>query len=276
MEDSRPRPSGVSFRKNAAFIYCILIAFSLPTTNIMAFRVFKKTTAFVVLAVAALASASNTPSNPQNVTSFTRDTLTLSFAQAHRLWSSEVATGQAPDGTRAFRKVIVSPAGKTPLLADIIMNGDDDFTLYVNGELLGGPYGWDVKRFCVPLLPCTNVFAATVLTTLPQPVVGAGLLATIQITYADNSTSTVVTDPSWRVAMSPTAGFERSEFDDSGWSTAYSYGQYPGAPWGAFTEPGQLYYRPIPATVDCKNVNSNPSACTNTCERCAVVNGRLI
>ncbi|KAJ7126026.1 hypothetical protein C8R44DRAFT_618464 [Mycena epipterygia] len=192
-------------------------------------------------------------STPQTGRSLTRDAPTLAYGGSHWIWSTEIAGGVASVGTRAFRKTFTTPAGKTPVLADIIMNGDDDFKLWVNGEEVGGASSWPAtQRFCVTLRPCSNLFAATAHTATVNV---AGLLSTIQITYSDNTTSTIVTDASWRVNTEVTPGFERPNFDDSSWETAYAFKQYPAGEWGGF------YHPAVGEKVECKNLPSTPCPC---------------
>ncbi|KAJ7473334.1 hypothetical protein FB451DRAFT_291435 [Mycena latifolia] len=225
----------------------------------MSFRVLVQAAVAVILLLSALipTSQATTPPDP-GATTCIRDAPPLTFDQSHWLWTAEMASGYGYIGTRAFRKTFVTPPGKTAVLAEIIMNGDDDFMLYVNGDTIGGASSWpDTKRFCMALRPDVNMFAATV-HTAAQLV--AGLLGTIQITYSDNSTTTIVTDSSWRVTTGAPAGFERPEFDDGAWPAASSFWQYPAGDWGAF-------FVPSAEKVECKNVKPDTCACKNDCKK---------
>ncbi|KAJ7448047.1 hypothetical protein FB451DRAFT_1533829 [Mycena latifolia] len=217
-----------------------------PPTSKMAFQVLKKMTAIVVLALSALTLVSSTPANPQSVTTFTRDPRNLSFMPAYWLWTSK--PNSRPLGIRTFRKTFTTPVGKAPVLADILITADDKFTLYMNGELIGPTRAYKANRFCVALRPCINVFAATADSTFTDP---GGIQAKFQISYADNSTSTVISDASWLVALTAPAGFERLEFDDSAWTPAYLFKQW------------SIVDNDPPGKVECKNVESNPCPCTN-------------
>ncbi|KAJ7611595.1 lectin [Roridomyces roridus] len=161
----------------------------------------------------------------------------LDFDASTWIWTNEVSGGNAPVGSRAFRKDFVAPLGKTPVQADIIMTADNSFTLYVNGISVGG--GGDLhfaERFCVPLCSCLNVFAVTATNgaTTPNP---AGLLAAIQITYSDGTTSTIVSDTTWRYSISVPSGYEQLTFDDNSWPPAIAEGAYGVSPWGQITIP---------------------------------------
>ncbi|KAJ7611619.1 lectin [Roridomyces roridus] len=156
----------------------------------------------------------------------------LNFDASTWIWTNEVSGGNAPPGTRAFRKDFVAPLGKTPVQADIIMTVDNGFTLYVNNVSVGtGDDYRFAERFCVPLYSCLNVFAvaATNAATTPNP---AGLLAAIEITYSDGTTSTIVSDTTWRYSISVPSGFEDLTFDDNSWPPAIAEGAYGVSPWG--------------------------------------------
>ncbi|KAJ7460971.1 lectin [Mycena galericulata] len=161
----------------------------------------------------------------------------LDFSASTWIWTDEVSGGNAPVGARAFRKDFVAPLGKTPVQADIILTADNSLTLYVNGIEVGtgGDYRF-AERFCVPLCSCLNVFAVTAVNgaTTPNP---AGLIAAIQITYSDGTTSNIVTDTTWRYSISVPNGYEQLSFDDSSWSPAIGEGAYGVSPWGQIAIP---------------------------------------
>jgi hypothetical protein len=145
-----------------------------------------------------------------------------------------VSGGAAPLGARAFRKDFTPPLGKTPVQADILMTVDNGLTLYVNGGEVGtgGDFRF-AERFCVPLRPCLNVFAVTGVNTGGP----AGLLAAIQITYSDGTTSTLVSDTTWRYSTSVPTGYEQLSYDANSWPTAIAEGAYGVAPWGQIAIP---------------------------------------
>ncbi|KAJ7184334.1 lectin [Mycena filopes] len=158
----------------------------------------------------------------------------LDFGASKWIWTNEVSGGNAPVGARAFRKTFTPPLGKTAVQADIIMTVDNGLTLYVNGGQVGtgGDFRF-AERFCVPLRPCLNVFAVTGVNAGGP----AGLLATIQITYSDGSTSTIVSDTTWRYSINVPSGYEQLSFDDNSWAPAIAEGAYGVAPWGQIAIP---------------------------------------
>ncbi|KAJ7771619.1 lectin [Mycena metata] len=160
----------------------------------------------------------------------------LDFGASQWIWTNEVTQpgGNAPIGARAFRKDFTPPLGKTPAKADIIMTVDNGLTLYVNGGQVGTGGDFTVaERFCVTLRPCLNVFAVTGVNSGGP----AALLATIQITYTDGTTSTLVSDTTWRYSLSVPNGYEQLSFDDNSWAPAIAQGAYGVSPWGQISIP---------------------------------------
>ncbi|KAF7294723.1 hypothetical protein MIND_01009700 [Mycena indigotica] len=160
----------------------------------------------------------------------------LDFGKSQWIWTNEVTSPGAtvPTGSRAFRKTFTPPLGKTPVTANILMDVDDAFTLFVNGAEIGFadrvPYA---EQFCVALQPCLNVFAVTAVNTGGS----AGLLAAIEVTYSDGSTSTLISDTTWRYSLTVTSGYEQLSFDDNAWTPALSQATYGAAPWGQIETP---------------------------------------
>ncbi|KAF7359256.1 hypothetical protein MSAN_01267900 [Mycena sanguinolenta] len=161
----------------------------------------------------------------------------LDFSTSQWIWTNEISGGSggnAPVGARAFRKDFTPPLGKTPVEANILITVDNGFTLYVNGGEIGtgGDFRY-AESFCVALRPCLNVFAVTGVNTAGP----AGLLATIQITYDDGSTSTIVSDTTWRASTTVPAGYEQLSFDANSWTPAIAQGGYGVSPWGQIAIP---------------------------------------
>ena len=116
--------------------------------------------------------------------------------------------------TADFRRDFAPPFGKIPLFANIIIAADNDYTLYVNGELVSQGYNFrESQGYCVKLESgYSNVFAVAIQNsgTTPNP---AALITAINVTYTDGTSTIIVFDASWR-ANNETAGFERVDFDN--------------------------------------------------------------
>ncbi|KAJ3844385.1 hypothetical protein F5878DRAFT_720723 [Lentinula raphanica] len=76
------------------------------------------------------AGESNTLGNHKNPT--------LSFANSQWMWTTELSGGNAPVGSRGFRKTFVSPYGKTPAFLTIAYAADDMATLHQQTHSVSG------------------------------------------------------------------------------------------------------------------------------------------
>ncbi|KAF7323163.1 hypothetical protein HMN09_00096700 [Mycena chlorophos] len=160
----------------------------------------------------------------------------LDFSQSSWIWTNEVTTpgGTAPVGSRAFRKTFTPPLGKTPATANIIITVDNGYTLYVNGAEVGvGADFHDAEQYCVALDSCLNVFAVTGVNAGGP----AALLVAIEVLYTDGTTSTLVSDTTWRYDVAVPTGYEQLSYDDNSWTPAISQGAYGIAPWDTIAIP---------------------------------------
>ncbi|KAJ7500238.1 hypothetical protein B0H11DRAFT_803189 [Mycena galericulata] len=178
----------------------------------------------------------------------------LGLDKAKWIWNSAT-----PGGTRAFRKSFFAPDGKIPVRAEIICTADDAFVFFVNGREVSSSAIYKRPEYaCVALAPCLNVFAIKGTDLVAGT---SGVLAKVRVTYADGSTSIIVTDSSWRAAPDVQPGFENLTVDDSGWDTAHSFGDYGIAPWNKFDSS-------IPASdiSKCEAVPTKPCPCQAVCD----------
>ena len=60
----------------------------------------------------------------------------------------------------------------------------------------------------------------------------AGLIAKLDLTFADKTTNTIVTDASWLASKKEEAGWEKPGFVATGWTRPASLGKLGAAPWG--------------------------------------------
>jgi hypothetical protein len=156
----------------------------------------------------------------------------LSFASSQWIWTPELSSGNAPVGSRALRKNFVPPQGKTPAFLTVAFASDNAATLWVNGNEIATDVAWlTASSYCVSLQDCgCGVLIAFNATNVGGP---AGLLVDAVITYTDGSTSSIVSDSSWRVSVGGIPnGFQEQSFDDSTWATAVTEGGNGVAPWG--------------------------------------------
>ncbi|KAF8624375.1 hypothetical protein AX15_005908 [Amanita polypyramis BW_CC] len=144
---------------------------------------------------------------------------------------SSTANYIVPPYERAdFRYDFTSPGGKSASSAQILITGDNNYTLWVNGELIGGGNDWQTSQsYCVALNPINNVFAAETVNFPPNNNPSA-FISAIQVNFVGGSSQIIVSDASWR-ANNATTGFQSPSFDDSNWPHAVIVGNANSAPW---------------------------------------------
>ncbi|KAJ6470595.1 hypothetical protein C8R47DRAFT_1200408 [Mycena vitilis] len=155
------------------------------------------------------------------------------LATASWIWAadSSSAASTAP-GTVAFLKNIITPPSHTAASAVMTITGVANFTLWVNGQPIGGStYSKDGWKTAVVLRAAlnasANVFSVLVDPGAPQP----GLLAAIEVSYTDASKSTFVSDASWLAASNIPATFPNPA-TLTGFTPAAVAAAYGSGPWG--------------------------------------------
>ncbi|KAF8891020.1 hypothetical protein BD779DRAFT_1387952, partial [Infundibulicybe gibba] len=147
------------------------------------------------------------------------------------IWLGNQALTGVPRGDWAFR--ISLPTSTAPAtMAVIVLTVDDTFVLYHNGRLVANSTAlhlpWELAMaFQISLDPNSNVFAIHAHNSAKV----AGLLSSIQISYADGSNTTISSDSTWRVTKSVPDGFQSPSFDDSQWAPATVLTKYGLEPW---------------------------------------------
>ncbi|KAF9078210.1 hypothetical protein BDP27DRAFT_1413131 [Rhodocollybia butyracea] len=129
-------------------------------------------------------------------------------------------------GSRAFRKNFIAPSNRQPAFATIAFGADDAATLWVNGEPVATEIGWGhAFSFCVPLRTNLNVFAVNA-TNNGNVNNAAGFLFAAVITYMDGTTSSLVSDTTWRGQTNVPEGFYHLWYDDNSWLPVKPAGDY--------------------------------------------------
>ena len=143
----------------------------------------------------------------------------------------------APVESRCFRRSFTLPQGKTLAHARLKIAADDKFTVWLNGQELGSDTNWKAgKEFNGLerlLKPGANVLAV-VATNMPAPVKQnpAGLIAKLELHFADGTAEVIVSDASWKSAQQETAGWRDIGFADGAWKSALAVAPYGQGPWG--------------------------------------------
>ena len=153
------------------------------------------------------------------------------------IWDAPDAAKQAEVKTpRYFRRVLQLTA--SPLAAQIYSAADDQMTLHVNGQSLGaGGTHTAIKRHdLTPLLhKGKNVIAVETVNNAGP----GGLLAWIEIVQADQSSTLLGTDASWKVSKTLQDQWTITEFNDSTWVAATIQGAPTMEPWKLQPQPAQ-------------------------------------
>jgi alpha-L-rhamnosidase len=135
-------------------------------------------------------------------------------------------TGEIAD-TCCFRRVV--DLGARPVkTAVMVMFGEDEFTLWVNGqEAAAGvkslhPTVVDIVKF---LGPGRNLLAVKAFTKKAKHE-NAGLIANFTATSDDGESTTVFSDETWRASASESQGWHDTAFDDAHWDWARITGEF--------------------------------------------------
>ncbi|KAJ7825368.1 hypothetical protein B0H14DRAFT_1287262 [Mycena olivaceomarginata] len=157
------------------------------------------------------------------------------FASASWIWAPN-SNGLASTSTRnvAFLKGFPTPTGKTASSAVISVTAVGKFTLWMNGQPIGAsediPDGWTFARVLRAQLNATgNLFSVLVENSGKFSAPPPGLLASIQVSYTDSTTSSLVSDPSWLATSNIPVDFptplELSHFEAAAVSATYKSSQ---------------------------------------------------
>lgn len=119
--------------------------------------------------------------------------------------------------------LIIEDAPDETVNAEIVLSVDNSEAVYFNGEYLGESKQWNqASLYTVSLQPGINVFAVQAFDVDGA----AALIAELNIQGVVE-----VSDTHWRVSTTEHIGWAETDFDDSDWNFATSYGRYGVNPW---------------------------------------------
>lgn len=165
----------------------------------------------------------------------------LSFDGCQWIWFPEGNPSQnAPAEKRFFRRTFVLPEGKIVKSAQLRISVDDQFAARMNGEAVGasdkGAETWrtgkqfnDIAR---SLKAGTNVLAVAAENMPANGANPAGLIARLEIRFADAELFALTSDATWRCAKGEILGWDTASFDDAAWAKAMAIGKHGDSPWG--------------------------------------------
>lgn len=183
--------------------------------------------------------------SPWGAVAIPADPPVVSFVSTQWVWTNVLpANGFVPPGPRAFRRAFTVGLGEVPASASIIITADDQYSLWVNGVLIGSGTNYKIAQqytvnFITPVETLVFAVLATNGGTIPN---NAGLLASVEINMAvtgrANCTAGALlqTDVTWKSTKGAIpAGWELPGFDDSAWPPVVGEGTYGVAPWDTLT-----------------------------------------
>ena len=181
--------------------------------------------------------------HPEWVTSQVQPPPNLSAASW--IWYPEGSPAtDAPVARRWFRRVVDLPPSGAPVSARLAITADDAYHVWINGNDLGSGGSWKTARIIdgieKHLNPGKNVIAVLgENSAAPVTANPAGLLALLELRYADGRVETIKSDSEWRAENSEHAGWQNAGFDDSAWPHALKAAAYGAGPWGTITTAGR-------------------------------------
>ncbi|KAG6811252.1 hypothetical protein H0H92_008370 [Tricholoma furcatifolium] len=161
-----------------------------------------------------------------------------SLQSAKWIWTNEL-TGpgsSVPVGARAFRKTINIPDGGLVVQAHVLIATDNEFTLYINGLLVGsGSSFTTANRYLVNFPPTSTVTIAVYAVNTGGP---AGVFGAFELITCDCSSNVYgVTDETWKFNLGTPDGFIQPGYNDGAWGSAVTEGGFGASPWGPTTAP---------------------------------------
>jgi hypothetical protein len=150
----------------------------------------------------------------------------------------------APVAKRYFQRSFAVPLGQVVAGARLFIAADDWCEVWLNGEKLGSVGSWKTgQHYDLParlLTPGPNALAV-VAENKPAnvPANPAGLIACLQVRFADGQSLRLISDATWRAAKSETNGWRDSAYDAVTWPQAKVIGRYGDGPWGLIGGPSE-------------------------------------
>jgi hypothetical protein len=168
--------------------------------------------------------------------SFSSESL-LSLDNCQWIWFPEVNPAQdAPAAKRFFRRTFVLPEGKAVDRARLRVSADDWFAARLNSTVVGTGEDWHAGRQFGGLAPLlkggTNILAIIAENKSATGANPAGLIACLEIRFADGESLKLDSDTTWRCAKDEVSGWDTASFNDGGWVKALAIGRYGDGPWG--------------------------------------------
>ncbi|KAJ6535263.1 hypothetical protein DFH09DRAFT_1284045 [Mycena vulgaris] len=169
----------------------------------------------------------------------------VALTEAQWIWPNVVpASGLVPAGSRAFRRTFTPAPGQTPMIANIAIAANNQYTLYVNGVPIGNGTNRAVaQHYVVNFTPGTSEVVLAILATNTGTAAStAGVLLFMEVNMVPSGRvgctagAFILTNTLWKSTTGAIpAGFEQPDFDDSAWTAVVAEETYPGTKFGTVT-----------------------------------------
>jgi hypothetical protein len=196
------------------------------------------------------------------------DKSSLPLDGANWIWYPKGNPAQdAPAEKRFFRRTFMLRDAKSIKRAALSISVDDRFEARLNGKLIGSGTSWQSARqfndLTSRLRTGTNVIAVEARNMPASGSNPAGLIASMEIQFADGQILKLSSDPGWLCAKSATAGWDGPSFDDSTWVHALAIGKHGDGPWGKVDQSDRdEAFQPQSAGTDKLRISYVPEAQT--------------
>ena len=177
----------------------------------------------------------------------------LGLEGARWIWSDAARpAADGPNTRRYFRRTFTIEAGRPIAYARLRFAGESHVEARINGAPAGTGWGrvtgsqFDDRAGL--LRPGANVLAIWV---EHRPPTGNpnGLIAVLEIGFADGGVVRLETGDSWKYSETEVGGWLAPGFDDGSWKPAVVLGSLGDAPWGPVADPDPRYFGPQAAGI---------------------------
>lgn len=156
----------------------------------------------------------------------------INFAGAKWIWGGKKEASTAAE-TFYFRKGFVFEAGSKPVAGEIIITCDNQWVLYVNGNMISRGNSWQQPQrinISEHLIIEQNSIAVEGVNTADGP---AGLIVKMKVVFENGEKFELISDETWVSTKKKESGWNETGFvAGESWHQAKVVGVYGSGPWG--------------------------------------------
>ncbi len=160
------------------------------------------------------------------------------------IWHNNHGASPGDNEARVFRKSFTAPGAVAK--ARLTAAGDNHIVVWLNGQQVAASDDWEkpvTKTVTRAVQPGENLLAAYGRNDSGA----AGILIKLELTFADGTKQTVVSDTSWLSSDKEAPGWQKPGFATTSWTRPVSLGKLGVAPWGDVIAGGAGGARATPA-----------------------------